>query len=106
MEKDLEKTRIENERKEERKMWDAINKNHKKAYKRYVAEQQKNKIMKQKQEKKETIIDFVFIVVVFMALLGLMATMLIWLHKDNEEFMNTCTSKGYSETWCASELGL
>lgn len=94
------------DRKETEKMMKIINDNHEAAYKRYVSQQQKNKIINQKKEDKKAIVNFISIIFVFMVLLGLMITMLVWLEKDNEEFMNTCTSQGYSENWCRSELGL
>ena len=94
------------DRKETEKMMKIINENHERAYKKYVSQQQANKNAKVNQEKKEIIVNFILVVFVFMILLGLMITMLVWLEKENEEFMNTCTSKGYSENWCKSELGL
>ncbi len=103
MEKEL-KTRIENERKEERKLWDAINENYKKGRERRLMEEQAEKIKKEKEQKKETIIDFALVVVVFIVLLGLMITMLVWLGKDNEDFMKSCIESGSSETWCVKQI--
>lgn len=105
MEKEL-KTRIENERKEERKLWTAINENYEKGRERRLMEEQVSKIENEKKQKKETIIDFALVVVVFMLLLGLMITMLVWLDKDNEELMKNCTAVGYSEEWCEKQLGI
>lgn len=103
MEKEL-KTRIENERKEERKLWAAINENYEKGRERRLMEEQVEKIKKEKEQKKAAIIDFALVVVVFIVLLALMITMLVWLGKDNEEFMKECTSSGSSETWCMKQI--
>ena len=103
---EIKRYREEQYEKDTKEMFKAINKNHKQAYEDWLLKEQIRKITREKQEKKEVVVNFVLIVITFLLLLVLSIAMLVWLEKDNQEFMNTCTNKGYSETWCASELGL
>ncbi len=103
---EIKRYREEQDMKETEKMFRAINKNHKQAYEDWLLKEQISKITREKQVKKETIVNRILIVLVILSLLVLGILMLVWLEKDSQEFMDTCTSKGYSENWCKSELGL
>ena len=104
-EKEIKKYREEQDRKETEKMFKAINKNHKQAYEDWLLKEQIRKITKEKQAKREIMVNRILTVLVILSLLVLGIIMIVWLEKDNQEFMNTCTSKGYSENWCMKELG-
>ena len=104
MNKDLERARRELEERETQKMMEAINANHEQAYNKWLLNQQVKKITKEKKDKKEIIVNFVWVVLAMIILATLMGTMLIWLAKDNQEFVNECTASGYRESYCRSQL--
>ena len=104
MNKEIERARRELDERETQKMFKAINANHKKAYNNWLLNEQVKKITREKKDKKEIIVNFVWVVLAMIILATLMSTMLIWLAKDNQEFVNECTASGYSESYCRSQL--
>lgn len=101
---DLMKYREEQDRKETKKMFDAIHKNH-----QQVVEKRRNQKLLQAQvlkiqKEKEAKRNFIEIVIVFMILLILSVVMMIGLAKSNEEFMEKCTAAGDSISYCRSQL--
>lgn len=92
------------DRKETQKIMKAINEQNKRKREERLLQEQKAKIAREKQAKKENVIDLITIVFMFLVLLGLFVGMLVYLHKDSEEFVKECTAAGYSETYCVSQL--
>lgn len=103
---DLIKYREEQDRKETEKMFKAIKENHDKAYNDHLLQEQQKKIVREKQEKKETIVNHILIVMMLLVLLAIGLVVLAILDKDGANFMQECTTAGYSENYCKSELGL
>lgn len=104
MNKDLERARKELDRKETQKMINAINEQNKRKRQERLLQEQINKITREKKQKKETIIDFVWVVITFLIILSLTITMLVVLYKDGEKHIKDCTAAGYSEDYCVSQL--
>lgn len=104
MNKEIERARRELDERETQKMFKAINANHKKAYNNWLLNEQVKKITKEKKDKKEIIVNFVWVVLAMIILATLMGTMLVWLSKDNEKFIEGCTAAGYSENYCRGQL--
>ena len=101
---DLKKYREELDRKETAKMMKAINEQNKRKKQERLLEEAKQEAARKKQEKKDERINFALIVVMFLTLLTLFVAMIVYLEKDNEEFMHECTTAGYSENYCRTQL--
>ena len=102
--KDIERARREADERETAKMMQAINENHERAFNKWLMNEQVKKITREKKEKKEVIINFVWIVLTIIVLAGLMGAMLAFLKEDTEQFMKGCSEAGYSESYCRSQL--
>lgn len=103
-EKEILKAREEFEERETMKMIKAINENHERKYNEWLLNEQIKKIKNEKHQKKELILNWIQVALVFMILLSLMVLMLMYLEKDGVEFVKQCTSAGYSESYCMGQL--
>lgn len=93
MKKEIEMKRKEQDELETQKIMNAIHEQHKKAIQ--VVEK------KEKGDKRDTIIVTI-LVIMTIVLIGAISVM--FLFKDNEDFMKKCTEAGYSESYCRSQL--
>ncbi len=80
--------------KDEEKLLNAIHENHKRAYERTIAKQEKENKKKHRKEKLISII----LVIIFIAL-----TILNW--KITDKAVIECVKDGYTENYCISKLG-
>lgn len=80
--------------KDEEKLLNAIHENHKRAYERTIAKQEKENKKKHRKEKLISII----LVIIFIAL-----TILNW--KITDKAVIECVEDGYTENYCISKLG-
>ena len=95
MEKELKSVKEQKEREEERKLWDAINENHKKAYKRDLLQQQVNKIKKEKQLKKERRLNIATIIVMLLMMITIIL-LSVYAFKNYNDVADKCDAeKGY-----------
>lgn len=79
--------------KNQKSMQEIINENHEKSYREYMKKYEK-------AQKKDTILGYfviVFIITITSACILLIA-------KQNKEFVQTCTGKGYSVNYCMNHM--
>lgn len=112
---DLMKYREEQDRKETKKMFDAIHENYKKANKKYHEQQEKeynakllkeqqDKIKREKEQKKEVIVNFALVVVVILTLFSMMIAMLSFSTKSNKGSVEGCITAGFPQNYCENQL--
>jgi len=101
---EIRKYREEQDRKETKKMFDAIHKNHQQAFKKRRKQELLQEQVLKIQKEKETKRSFIEVVIVFMILLALFVAMMFSLAKDNKEFVKQCTAAGDSISYCKSQL--
>lgn len=100
MKKDIEQLRREKEREEERKIFQAINDNNKRARARREREEQEERTRREREQKKEDIKDIIKIVLVLCGLLFVLVVLWRWCEEDYQKSVNNCVSRGYSVEYC------
>lgn len=95
MNKELKNVREQKEREEERKLWDAINKNHERAYERRLLQEQANKIKKEKQARKERRLNIATIVVMLLMMITIIL-LSVYAFKNYNDVADKCDAeRGY-----------
>lgn len=77
----------------QKSMQEVINENHERAYREYMKKYEK-------AQKKDTILGY--FVIAFIVAITSVCILLI--AKQNKEFVQTCTSKGYSVNYCMDHM--
>lgn len=79
--------------KNQKSMQEIINENHEKAYREYMKKYEK-------AQKKDTILGY--FVVAF--IIAITSVCILLIDKQNKEFVQTCTDKGYSVNYCMDHM--
>lgn len=79
--------------KNQKSMQEIINENHEKAYREYMKKYEK-------AQKKDTILGYFVIAFI----IAITSVCILLIDKQNKEFVQTCTSKGYSVNYCMDHM--
>ena len=79
--------------KNQKSMQEIINENHQRSYREYMKKYEK-------AQKKDTILGYFVIVFI----IAITSVCILLIDKQNKEFVQTCTSKGYSVNYCMDHM--
>ena len=79
--------------KNQKSMQEIINENHEKAYREYMKKYEK-------AQKKDTILGYF----VMAFIIAITSVCILLIDKQNKEFVQTCTEKGYSVNYCMDHM--
>lgn len=79
--------------KNQKSMQEIINENHERAYREYMKKYEK-------AQKKDTILGYFIITFI----IAITSVCILLIDKQNKEFVQTCTSKGYSVNYCMDHM--
>ncbi len=79
--------------KNQKSMQEIINENHEKAYREYMKKYEK-------AQKKDTILGYFVIAFI----IAITSVCILLIDKQNKEFVQTCTDKGYSVNYCMDHM--
>lgn len=79
--------------KNQKSMQEIINENHERSYREYMKKYEK-------AQKKDTILGYFVIVFI----IAITSVCILLIDKQNKEFVQTCTSKGYSVNYCMDHM--
>lgn len=100
MRKDIEQLRREKEREEERKIFQAINDNNKRARERARQQEQEERARREREQRQQDIKDIIKITLVLCGLLFVLVVLWRWCEEDYKKSVNNCVSRGYSVEYC------
>ena len=100
MKKDIEQLRKEKEREEERKIFQAINDNNKRARERARQQEQQERARREREQRQQDIKDIIKISFVLCALLFAFVVLWVWCENDYQKSVNSCVERGYSVDYC------
>ena len=103
---EIKRYREEQDRKETEKIMKAINEQNKRRKQERLLQEQIDKLAREKQEKRELIIDFALVVVVILVLFSMLIAMLSFSAKSNKGSLDQCINAGFNQTYCESQVGL
>lgn len=79
--------------KNQKSMQEIINENHERSYREYMKKYEK-------AQKKDTILGYFVIVFI----IAITSVCILLIDKQNKEFVQICTSKGYSVNYCMDHM--
>ena len=79
--------------KNQKSMQEIINENHEKSYREYMKKYEK-------AQKKDTILGYFVIAFI----IAITSACILLIDKQNKEFVQTCTDKGYSVNYCMDHM--